>query len=121
MEDINRLAQLTVGRACAFAVLGIACVMVGLSFDPCASFEAGGILTLVLTVVLILKGNGAARTNHRRTELWSYLPEQARPSEPQARVMICLALRGAYFTFARLSAAMASGMLALSLLAGLIG
>ncbi|TCT02222.1 hypothetical protein [Aquabacter spiritensis] len=121
MEDINRLAQVTVARACAFAFLGIACVMVGLSFDPRASFEAGGVLTLVLTFVLILKANGASRTNHRRTELWSYLPERARPAEPQAKVMVSLALREAYFTFARLSAALASGLLALSLLLGLIG
>lgn len=120
MDDISRLAQLTVARACAFAGLAIACVMVGLSFDPRASFEAGGVLMLVLTFVLILKGNGAARTDHRRTELWTYLPEQARPAEPQARVMVCLALRGAYFSFAQLSAALASGMLALSVLAGLI-
>ena len=52
MEEMRRIAQETVMRACGFASLAIFCVMIGLSFMPREAFQAGGFLSLLLTLVL---------------------------------------------------------------------
>lgn len=121
MEEIRRLAFTTVARACAFAMLAVACMMVGLSYDPAAAFRLGGLLSLLLSTVLIVKGRSARSLDHRRTELWLYLDKGSRPQEAIARVLVGSALREAYFTFARYSAACAAVMLACSLALHLAG
>ena len=45
MEHMRKIAYETVLRACGFGSLAIFCVMIGLSFDPRTSFQAGGTLT----------------------------------------------------------------------------
>ena len=52
---MRRIAYETVLRACGFASLAIFCVMIGMSFMPRQAFQAGGFLTTVMAVVLILK------------------------------------------------------------------
>ena len=42
MEHIRTIAYETVLRACGFSSLAIFCVMVGLSFNARAAFQAGG-------------------------------------------------------------------------------
>ena len=79
---MRRIAYQTVLRACAFASLAIFCVMIGLSFLPRSAFQAGGFLSIVMTLVLVLKAHGARTKDHRRTEMWLYLPKESRP--PQA-------------------------------------
>ena len=69
-------------RACGFASLAIFCVMIGLSFLPRSAFQAGGFLSIVMTLVLVLKAREARTKDHRRTEMWLYLPKESRP--PQA-------------------------------------
>ena len=82
MEAMRRIAYETVLRACGFASLAIFCVMIGLSFLPRAAFQAGGFLSMVMTLVLVLKAYEARTKDHRRTEMWLYLPKESRP--PQA-------------------------------------
>ena len=72
-------------RACGFGSLAIFCVMIGLSFEPRAAFQAGGFLTLLMTVILILKAYEARTKDHRRTEMWLYLPEERRPPKAYAQ------------------------------------
>ena len=55
VEDMRRIAFETVLRACGFGSLAIFCVMIGLSFEPRVAFQTGGVLTLVMTVILIFK------------------------------------------------------------------
>ena len=45
VEDMRQIAYETVLRACGFGSLAIFCVMIGLSFEPRAAFQAGGFLT----------------------------------------------------------------------------
>ena len=82
MEEMRRIAYETVLRACGFASLAIFCVMIGLSFLPRSAFQAGGFLSMVMTLVLVLKAREARTKDHRRTEMWLYLPKESRP--PQA-------------------------------------
>jgi hypothetical protein len=42
MEHTRQVAFETVLRACGFGSLAIFCMMIGLSFEPCAAFQAGG-------------------------------------------------------------------------------
>jgi hypothetical protein len=115
MDDMRRIAFETVLRACGFASLAIFCVMIGLSFEPRAAFKAGGMLTLLMTAVLMLKAYEARTKNHRRTELWLYLSEEQRPPEPYAQRACSAVLQETYLTFARWAAlvAVAMGLLAL--------
>ena len=82
MEEMRRIAYETVLRACGFASLAIFCVMIGLSFLPRSAFQAGGFLSMTMTLVLVLKAHEARTKDHRRTEMWLYLPKESRPPQP---------------------------------------
>lgn len=121
MEHMRRIAFETVLRACAFGSLAIFCVMIGLSFDPRAAFKAGGMLTLLMAAILMLKAYEARTKNHRRTEMWLYLTEDQRPPEEHAQRACSSVLQETYLVFARWSAAIAVGMGVLALLFSLFG
>ena len=71
MNDMREIAYEVVLRACGFGSLAIFCVMIGLSFEPRAAFQAGGFLTLLMTVILILKAYEAQTKDHRDVALSS--------------------------------------------------
>ena len=121
MEHMRRIAFETVLRACGFASLAIFCVMIGLSFEPRAAFKAGGMLTLLMTAILMLKAYEARSKNHRRTEMWLYLSEEQRPPEAYAQRACSAVMQETYLTFARWSAACAIVMGALALLFAFAG
>ena len=110
METMRRVAYATVLRACGFGSLAIFCLMVGLSFEPRLAFQAGGILTLAMTGILILKALEARTKPYRRTEMWLYLPEEARPPAASAQQITSIVLQETYLTFARWTAAVAIAM-----------
>jgi hypothetical protein len=109
-----------VARACGFGALAIFCIMVGLSFDARMAFKAGGMLTLLMTLVLLFKANEARTKNYRRMELWLYLPEELRPPEAQAQWASATVMRQTYLIFAKWSAMTAIGMGILALLLPLL-
>ena len=76
MEEMRKLAFESVARGCGFGMLAIVCVMVGMSFDPRAVFQAGGILTLMMVFILILKARYALTQNYKHTEMWLYLRQR---------------------------------------------
>ena len=121
MEPMRRIAFETVLRACGFASLAIFCVMIGLSFQPRAAFQAGGILTLLMAAVLMLKAYEARTKNHRRTELWLYLSEDERPPEAFAQRACSAVLQETYLTFARWTASIAAAMGVMALLFSAMG
>ena len=104
MEHMRRVAYETVLRACGFGSLAIFCVMIGLSFEPRAAFQAGGFLTMLMTAILMLKAYEARTKNYRRTEMWLYLPKELRPPESYAQWASATVLRETYLTFARWTA-----------------
>jgi hypothetical protein len=121
MEHMRRVAYETVMRACAFASLAIFCVMVGMSFSPRLAFQAGGFLTILMTLVLIIKAYEARTKPYRRTEMWLYLPKELRPPEAYAQWASSTILRETYLTFARWTAAIAIAMWVIALAFSLIG
>ncbi len=100
MEDMRRIAFETVLRACGFASLAIFCIMIGLSFNPLVAFQSGGFLTTVMTGILVLKAFEARTKPYRRTEMWLYLPKEARPPEAVAQRMTASLMREVYLNFA---------------------
>jgi hypothetical protein len=121
MDHIRVLAYETVMRACGFGSLAIFCVMVGMSFDPRAAFQAGGFLTMLMTLILVYKAWEARTKNHRRTELWLYLPKEERPPEGHAQWAVATAMRETYLTFARWTSLIAIVMWVLALVFSLFG
>lgn len=116
MEEMRRIAFETVARACGFASLGIFCFMVGLSFVPRIAFQVGGTLTTLMALVLILKAYEARTKDHRRTEMWLYLPKEARPPKDYAQWASATVLRETYLLFAQWTSAIAIVMWVLALM-----
>jgi len=121
MDDIRRVAYEIVLRACSFGSLTIFCIMIGLSFDPRISFQSGGILTTVMTLILALKAYEARTKPYRRTEMWLYLPKESRPPEGAAQQITATVMREVYLTFALWTSAIAIGMWGVVLLLSFIG
>lgn len=121
MEDIRRIAFEIVLRACGFASLAIFCIMIGLSFEPRIAFQTGGMLTLLMVGILLLKAREALTKNHRRTEMWLYLPKDLRPPEAAAQRITSAVMRETYLTFALWSAKVAAGMWLVALLVSTVG
>ncbi len=48
MHLIERLAAVSVARGCGFAILAIAMLMLGLSFNPAKALELGGFSFLLM-------------------------------------------------------------------------
>jgi hypothetical protein len=110
MEEMRKVAYECVARACGFGMLAIVCVMVGMSFNPRAAFQAGGILTLLMTFILIIKARYALTQNYKKTEMWLYLPKDFRPPEAYAQWAASTVMRDAYFTFAYYTAMISIAM-----------
>ena len=121
MEEMRRIAYGTVLRACGFASLAIFCVMIGLSFLPRSAFQAGGFLSMTMTLVLVFKAREARTKDHRRTEMWLYLPEDRRPPQAHAQQMIATVMRETYLLFARWTSIISIVMWTLALFFSAIG
>jgi hypothetical protein len=121
VEEIRRVAHEIVMRACAFGSLAIFCVMIGLSFLPRAAFQAGGFLSLIMTLVLIAKAYEARTKDHRRMEMWLYLRKELRPPQAHAQQTISVVMRDTYLTFACWSALISVVMWTTALLFALFG
>jgi hypothetical protein len=120
MEEMRRIAYETVLRACGFASLAIFCIMIGLSFLPRSAFQAGGFLSMAMTLVLILKAWEARTKDHRRTEMWLYLPKESRPPQALAQKMISTIMRETYLSFARWTAVISIVMWSVALFFSLL-
>lgn len=121
MEELQKAAFTSVARGCGFAMLAIVCVMVGLSFEPRAAFQAGGMLTLIMTLILLVRARNALTKDYKRTEMWLLLPEDFRPPERYAQWATATVMRDAYFTFAQYTALISIAMWVIALIMGLLG
>ena len=105
MEEIERLADLSVKRGCAFALLAITTVMTGLAGTPLLALKSGAILLSLMVVILAFRAMFARNQSCRRTEVWAMLGRDRRPPEALAQRVISEALRATYWRYAELSAA----------------
>ena len=120
MELYQRLAVVSVARACAFGGLATLCVMVGLASETANSLKAGGYCALFTTIILLVKARQAPMRPVKRTELWIMLDKAERPPDFIAQPMLGGILQTTYLRFASIHAAGAALLLALALLANLI-
>ena len=74
-----------------------------------------------MTLVLVLKAYEARTKDHRRTELWLYLPKEHRPPEAFAQRTIATVMRATYLLFARWTALISIVMWTIALLFSLAG
>ena len=121
MEDMRRVAYATVLRACGFGSLAIFCFMVGLSFEPRIAFQSGGVLTMIMTGILLLKAQQSRTKPYRRTEMWLYLPKEHRPPAASAQQLTSVVLRETYMTFALWTSLVAVAMWAIALFFSFLG
>jgi len=121
-NHILRNAHLSVMRGCGFGLLAVVTGMMGLANDAVLALRWGGIGTLLMTFVLILKAARAHRVPFRATEVWVMLDPPQRPPEALAGRLIAQARREALLLYAYWSAALSvaflAGELALTLLFG---
>jgi hypothetical protein len=114
MQKVEQLAMLSVSRAVGFGALAIGTLMIGLSADLLNCLKAGGILSLIMSLVLLMKGFQAPQRDYRRTEVWIMLNPDDRPSAAVAQDMIGDALKRTYLTFAFHAAIVSGGLLLLT-------
>jgi hypothetical protein len=95
--------------------------MVGMSFEPRIAFQSGGVLTMLMTGVLLLKALEARTKPYRRTEMWLYLPKELRPPAGTAQQLTSLVMRETYLTFALWTSMIAIVMWAIAFVFSLFG
>ena len=118
---MRRIAYETVLRACGFGSLAIFCVMIGMSFEPRVAFQAGGMLTMMMTCILVFKAREARTKHYRRTEMWLYLEKEQRPPAAYAQWASSTVLRETYLTFALWTSAIAIAMWVIALIFSVLG
>ena len=116
LEIVEKLAEFSVARACGFAMLAILVTIVGLVDEPAIALKTGAVLSLLTSMILLLKAALAESKPHRSTELWLLLKPNERPHEAVAQRVIALALREAFLRFALYFASGAAAMLVTLLL-----
>jgi len=117
--EIEKLAVMSVGRGCFFAALAIWCAMIGLIYDPVLSLKSGGILTLLVAAVLLLKALGVTRRSYKKTEIWILLGRHTDLLPQHAQRLITTILRDTYLRYALYAGAMGILFLALSAFFGI--
>jgi heme A synthase len=115
---IHRMAELSVMRGCAFALLGIFTVMIGLSPIPIVAGKAGAAMILVMAAVLWWKAERIKTQNPRDTEVWLMLDLRPNALGAAALGIINRSLRDILLVYARRAAAAAACLWALSFAAG---
>jgi hypothetical protein len=110
-DRLNELATLSVARGVGFAGLAILCAMIGFYGNAHALLKFGGLGSLLVAAVLIVKARAAPRLAYRRTELWLMLEPHERPPAAIAQRVIAVARQAALFRFAHASAAVSVAFL----------
>lgn len=110
MDRIEYLADQIVRRGCGFALLAIATVMLGLSYDLVLCLKSGAILEALHGSVLAIFAYNAPRRNHRSTELWVLLNKGADLPANYPPEQLLEVLRKTYTRYAELAAVVALGL-----------
>lgn len=115
LARIRFLAGLSVARGCGFAGLAILTLMVGLSWDVPLACKVGGLLSLLVCIVLLLKAACAPYRPVRKTELWMMLEPDQRPAAAVAQRVMSATLQTCYLRFALIAAGLSAALLSLSI------
>ena len=115
-RSIEAKAEMSVGRACGFAMIAIITFMVGTIAQPSQSLAIGGVLTLLTCFILLLKANLAPRKPYKRTEVWLLLDKAERPQPTVAQQVIGRVMQEVFLRFALRAARLSLALLSASLL-----
>lgn len=121
MEEIEKAAFVSVGRACGFAGFAVLLLMVGLSFEPVVAARVGCFLCLVVAAILFACAARAHNRPYKRTEVWIILPRDKRPPAAVAQRIIGQVLHETYLWFGRQAAIVSVLLLAASVVLYFIG
>jgi hypothetical protein len=88
MDVIEAYAKLSVARGCGFALLAIACVMIGLMGTPVFALKIAGVFCAVIAAILMVRADLAPRMNFKDTEVWLMLEVAERPPPAVAQRII---------------------------------
>ena len=94
---------------------------VGLSAELQLAFKCAGVAALVTSAVLLLKASWVVTQPYKTTEVWLMLRKEDRPNAEIAQRIISGVLRDIYLNFALHGAAIAAGMLVLTVVIQLAG
>jgi hypothetical protein len=121
MDPIREACDISIRRACGFAVLALGTAMAGLSYHPLLAIRFGAILISIMIVVLVVKALRAPRRPYRRTEAWLILGKQHGLPEPRAQQVIGNMLRERYLWHATVAGAVALPMWGVSIFLAFFG
>ena len=110
-ETIERLTLISISRGVGFAALGVLCLMVGFAADFVNVLRAGGIGTLLITIVLYFKAQNTSPASYKRTEVWIMLNPDERPPEDVAPRMVAEARRSILLRWTERSAWISAALL----------
>lgn len=117
LDRIEKLARLSVSRACGFAALAIVTFFIGLSSDLALALKMSGILSLLTCSILLLKARWALQRPYKHTEVWLLLKPEDRPQAAIAQQIIGTVMRETFLYFAFHAGVAAAGCLFLSMIA----
>jgi hypothetical protein len=120
-DRIREACDLSIRRACGFAVLAIFTTMVGMSYHPQVAIRVGATLITLMTAILLAKGWRALARSYKRTEVWLILEKRHDLIEERAQRTIGAILRERYVWHATVSAAAALPMWAIDLFLTFVG
>lgn len=109
MDRIRYFAEVSVTRACGFALLGIVTVVLGLSHDLVLAMRSAAILLSLMMMILIHFGWRAPYTDYRRRELWILLDQWHGLPEHRAHQTISGVMRDTFMRNAERCAWLAVG------------
>lgn len=115
MNEIEHLANVSVGRASFIAMATIAAMMLFTAFDPHLSVSIGGFGFLVLSLGLIARAWFSDRIDPRDTEVWGLIAPSPR-KQRLCQAHVAEAMRVAALRFARDTAGLAAACLAAALM-----
>lgn len=121
MDRIRYFAELSVQRALGFTGIGLATLLLGLSFDPQLALRTVAAILGITGCVLAVKSLTALHRNYRRTEVWVLLGRTIEFPEHRAQQIIGTVLKDTYRRYARVILAGALVAWFMSVLYGLAG
>jgi hypothetical protein len=121
MDRIRQCADLSIRRACGFAMIAIWTATTGLAFDPMMAVRGAAIMLSLMAVVLFLKGYQAPKRDFRRTETWILMDKRHDLPADRAQQVIGNVLQDRYLWHADVTLIVAGILWVLAIVLGLTG
>ena len=120
MDEIRRMAAISVARGCGFGALAVFTLAVALSYDLFLAARAAALLSTMGAAILLYRGQQALGRDPRATEVWAMIDKEDRPPRLSAQRVIGGVMRETYLYFARIVGVTAGVLWLLSLGLGVL-